>query len=201
MSTVSLTLFNTTGIDNGAKASIFAVDLQREKLLKKTGLFIGRFQPFHLGHLSTVKFALREVRHLYILVGSAQKSHELKNPFTAGERILMIRNALNDQKIDSSRYLIIPIPDASGHAVWTAYIDQVVPNYEVVYSNDRLTLQLFKERGVPAVEAPLFERPKFSATEVRRRIVEGGDWKELVPRSVARLIDGIVRMGRFQGLE
>lgn len=169
--------------------------------MKKTGLFIGRFQPFHLGHLSTVKFALRQVRHLYILVGSSQKSHESKNPFTAGERILMIRNALADEKIDSSRYLIIPIPDASGHAVWTAYIDQVVPEYDIVYSNDRLTLQLFKEKGVPTVEAPLFERPKFSATEVRRRIVEGGNWKELVPKPVAKLIDSIVTKGRFDGLE
>ncbi len=169
--------------------------------MKKTGLFIGRFQPFHLGHLTTVKYALKHVGHLYILVGSSQKSHEFKNPFTAGERILMIRNALADEKIDSSRYLIMPVPDASGHAVWTAYIDQVVPEYEVVYSNDRLTLQLFKEKGVPTVEAPLFERPTFSATEVRRRIVEGGNWKELVPRSVARSIDKIVALGRFNGLE
>ncbi|MFL6411485.1 MAG: adenylyltransferase/cytidyltransferase family protein, partial [Nitrososphaeraceae archaeon] len=26
-----------------------------------TGLFIGRFQPFHLGHMSTIKFALNHV--------------------------------------------------------------------------------------------------------------------------------------------
>ena len=95
----------------------------------------------------------------------------------------------------------MPIPDASGHAVWTAYIDQVVPDYDVVYSNDRLTLQLFKEKGVPTVEAPLFERPTFSATEVRRRIVEGGNWKELVPKSVAKSIEKIVALGRFNGLE
>ena len=169
--------------------------------MKKTGLFIGRFQPFHLGHLATVKFALKGVRHLYIIVGSSQKSYESRNPFTAGERIIMIRNTLNDEKIDPSRYLIIPIPDATGHAVWTAYIDQAVPDYDVVFSNDRLTLQLFKERGVPTVEAPLFDRPQLSATEVRRRIVEGENWKELVPKSVAKLIDPIIRKGRFEGLE
>ncbi len=169
--------------------------------MQKTGLFIGRFQPFHLGHLQTVKFALKQVQHLYIIVGSSQKSHEFKNPFTAGERIIMIRNTLNEEKIDPSRYLIIPIPDAIGHAVWTAYIDQTVPNYDVVYSNDRLTLQLFKEKGVRTIEAPLIDRPQFSATEVRKRIVEGGNWKALVPRSVARLIAPIIRKGRFDGLE
>jgi len=169
--------------------------------MKDTGLFIGRFQPFHLGHLATVRYALKKVEHLYIVVGSSQKSHESRNPFTAGERILMIRNTLNDEKIDSSRYLIIPVPDATGHAVWTAFIDQVVPKYEVIFSNDRLTLQLFKEKGVRTVEAPLYDRPKFSATEVRRRILEGGNWKELVPKSVSRLIEPIITLGRFDGLE
>lgn len=169
--------------------------------MKNTGLFIGRFQPFHLGHLATVKFALKQVKHLYIIVGSSQKSYESRNPFTAGERIVMIRNTLNEEKIDPSRYLIIPVPDASGHAVWTAYIDQVVPNYEIVFSNDKLTLQLFREKGVNTIEAPLLDRPQYSATEVRKRILEGSDWKELVPRSVAKLVEPIVRKGRFDSLD
>jgi nicotinamide-nucleotide adenylyltransferase len=174
---------------------------KRQKLQQQTGIFIGRFQPFHLGHLSTVKYALQEVEHLYIVVGSSQKSHELKNPFTAGERILMIRNTLNSEKIDPSRYLIIPVPDATGHAVWTAFIDQVVPAYEVVFSSDRLTVQLYKEKGVPTIEPPLLDRPTFSATEVRKRIIEGGKWKELVPSSVVEIIDPIIAKGRFNGLE
>ncbi len=168
---------------------------------QETGIFIGRFQPFHLGHLSTVKFSLEQVKHLYIVVGSSQKSHELKNPFTAGERILMIRNTLNSEKVNPSRYLIIPVPDATGHAVWTAFIDQVVPAYQVVFSSDRLTLQLYKEKGVPTIEPPLLDRPKYSATEVRKRIIEGGKWKVLVPSSVVKIIDPIIAKGRFNGLE
>lgn len=141
------------------------------------------------------------MKHLYIIVGSSQKSYESRNPFTAGERIVMIRNTLNEEKIDPSKYLIIPVPDASGHAVWTAYIDQVVPNYEVVFSNDKLTLQLFREKRVYTVEAPLLDRPQYSATEVRKRILEGSDWEELVPRSVAELVDPIIRKGRFDSLD
>src|SRR5579863_30666 len=146
---------------------------------KDVGLLIGRFQPFHTGHLSAVQFALENVEHLYILVGSSQKSHEPRNPFTAGERILMIRNSLIDNRIDAKRYLIIPIPDAIGHAVWTAFIDQVVPAYNVVFSNESLTIQLFKEKGVRVIEPPLYERRMYSATEVRRRIIAGEDWKSL----------------------
>ncbi len=113
----------------------------------------------------------------------------------------MVRNALNEEGIDPSRYLILPIPDAVGHSVWTAFIDQVVPEYSVVYSNDRLTLQLFREKGVEAVEAPLYKRSTFSATEVRRRIIAGDDWQQLVPKSVAKIIEGIIAKGRFNGLD
>jgi nicotinamide-nucleotide adenylyltransferase len=165
------------------------------------GLYIGRFQPFHYGHLSAVRFAIKKVRELYIIVGSSQKSHEPRNPFTAGERIIMIRNSLQKERIDPSRYLIIPIPDAIGHAVWTAFIDQVVPKYDIVISNDTLTLQLFREKGIKTLEAPLKDRSKFSATEVRRRISAGENWKELVPPSVAKIIEEIIARGRFEGLE
>jgi len=169
--------------------------------MKDVGLFIGRFQPFHYGHLATVRLALQNVKLLYIIVGSSQKSHESRNPFTAGERIMMIRNALMEEEIDSSRYLILPIPDAIGHAVWTAFIDQVVPKYDVVYSNDSLTLQLFREKRVEVVEPVLFKRPTYSATQVRKRIMNKGDWESLVPPAVARIIAEILKKGRFKGLE
>ncbi|MEM2975778.1 MAG: adenylyltransferase/cytidyltransferase family protein, partial [Candidatus Bathyarchaeia archaeon] len=48
----------------------------------KRGLFVGRFQPFHLGHLTAVKNILKSVDELVIIVGSAQYSHRLDNPFT-----------------------------------------------------------------------------------------------------------------------
>lgn len=170
-------------------------------MLKNVGLLIGRFQPFHLGHLAAIQYALKNVKHLYILVGSSQKSHEFNNPFTAGERILMIRNSLIDKRIDAKRYLIIPIPDAIGHAVWTAFIDQVVPEYDVVFSSNRLTIQLFREKGVRVIEPPLFERKAYSATEVRRRIIAGENWKSLVPPAAAKVIEPIIEKGRFKGLE
>ncbi len=148
-----------------------------------------------------MKFSLKQVDLLYIIVGSSQKSHESRNPFTAGERILMIRNALLEEKIDPSKYMIIPIPDAIGHSVWTAFIDQLVPRYDLVLSNDRLTIQLFREKGVDTLEPPLLNRPKYSATEVRRRMMAGEEWKHLVPRAVVKIVDKIISKGRFQGLE
>ena len=137
-----------------------------------TGLFIGRFQPFHNGHLATIKFALGKVDQLVIVVGSAQKSHELRNPFTAGERIMMIKGALDvENEVDVKRILIIPVPDVNVHSIWTQYVDILVPKYDMVFANDPFTLLLFKERGIKTVEAPLIRRSEMSATEIRKKIV------------------------------
>ena len=59
----------------------------------KRGILIGRMQPVHNGHIQVINKILEEVDEIIIGIGSAQLSHELKNPFTAGERILMMNQA------------------------------------------------------------------------------------------------------------
>ena len=54
------------------------------------GLLIGRFQPFHLGHLDALKFALSKVEKLWIGIGSSNKPNQKQNPFSADERKQMI---------------------------------------------------------------------------------------------------------------
>ena len=34
------------------------------------GIYIGRFQPLHLGHLQTIKFALEQTEQLILILGS-----------------------------------------------------------------------------------------------------------------------------------
>jgi nicotinamide-nucleotide adenylyltransferase len=169
-----------------------------------TGVFIGRFQPFHKGHLATVKYALKKVDTLVIAVGSAQKSHEPRNPFTAGERISMIRAALASEKVDMNRILVIPVPDVDVHSLWTRQVDMLVPKYDVVFANDPFTLLLFRERKTKTEEPPLQERNRWMATEVRRRMAQGEDWEELVPAAVAKAIkeiDGVARVKAVAGRE
>ncbi|MCD4800755.1 MAG: adenylyltransferase/cytidyltransferase family protein, partial [Methanococcoides sp.] len=46
----------------------------------KRAFYIGRFQPFHLGHHSVITSIAEEVDELIIGIGSAQTSHEVNNP-------------------------------------------------------------------------------------------------------------------------
>jgi len=162
-----------------------------------TGLYVGRFQPFHLGHLEAVRYVLAQVSEVVIVVGSAQDSHTLENPFTAGERITMIRLALREAKIDSNRYTVLPLPDAEFHKVWVAHLLSQTPSFDEVFTNEPLTGRLLKEAGMRVEKIPMFNRASYTATEVRRRILEKEDWESLLPKSVAeyvRRISGEERM-------
>ena len=162
---------------------------------------MGRFQPFHLGHLAAVKFALKRVDYLYVVVGSAQRSHERDNPFTAGERIGMIKAALDGNGVDPSRWMAIPIADSDSHSVWVSSVESMVPKFDVVFTNDALTFLLFKEEGGEVRAVPYFDRKLYSATNVRDRILERKDWESLVPKQVAKLVrefGGVERVRRLK---
>ena len=163
-------------------------------------VYIGRFQPFHKGHLATVKFALPKVDLLVIVVGSAQKSHEPRNPFTAGERIRMIKESLDSEKVNAGKILIIPVPDVDVHSLWTRQVDMLVPKYDVVFANDPFTLMLFRERSVKTVEAPLVDRGDMKATEIRSRMSMGGKWESLVPVAVVRVVKEINGVERVKAI-
>ncbi len=163
----------------------------------KVGLLVGRFQPFHLGHLEAVRYALKRVDYLYVVVGSAQRSHERDNPFTAGERIAMIKSALDGNGIDPTRWMAIPIADADSHSLWVSSVESMVPKFDIVFTNDALTFILFKEDGREVRAVPYLDRGRYSATNVRVRILERKDWVSLVPAQVASLVrkfDGVERV-------
>jgi len=167
---------------------------------KRRGLFIGRFQPFHYGHLAAIRLILKENDEIIIVIGSAQSSHSLDNPFTVGERIVMVRSVLKEEKIDPSRCYIVPLPDAEMHAVWVAKVLAYCPSFNIVYSNEPLTRRLFEEMGFTIGSLPLFRRDIYNATEIRRRMLAGEEWSSLVPPCIVRLVEQFDGVGRLRAL-
>jgi nicotinamide-nucleotide adenylyltransferase len=167
----------------------------------KTGLFVGRFQPFHKGHLGAIKYSLKKVEELIIIVGSAQLSHDTLNPFTAGERITMIKVTLKHEKIDDGRYIIIPVPDVNMHSIWFSGLKSYVPNFDVVFSNDPLTRRLGKEDGLRIENIPFIQREKYRSTEIRKRILINKDWEDLIPVEVSNFIKEIKGDERIRELD
>ncbi|MCK4718202.1 MAG: nicotinamide-nucleotide adenylyltransferase [Thermoplasmata archaeon] len=158
-------------------------------------LMVGRFQPFHKGHLGSVKHILEEFDDVIIAIGSAQHSHTVDNPFTGGERHLMISRAMVAEGITD--YFLVPVPDINQYGLWVAHVQVLVPPFETIFSNNPLTLRLFSERGYDARPLPLYDRKRFSGKSIRKMMVKDGEWEPLVPQQVAKTIeelDGINRM-------
>jgi len=166
-------------------------------IMVNRGLYVGRFQPFHLGHLDAIKHVLKEVDELVIVIGSAQYSHNANNPFTAGERLVMVRQSLLESEVDDSIFWIVPVPDVHLHMLWVSAVEGYTPKFNVVYSNEPLTKRLFMEAGYEVKTIPLFERKVYTSTVVREKMVKDDSWIELVPKSIAVFIlkiDGVNRL-------
>ncbi len=157
--------------------------------------YIGRFQPFHNGHLKVIKAIAKEVDELVIGIGSAQLSHTPENPFTSGERILMISRSL--EKLDLY-YYVIPIEDIYRNAEWVAHVRSLTPPFSAVYSNNPLVSRLFFEAGVEVKHSPMYNRREYSGTEIRRRMLAGEGWEKLVPRAVVDVVAEVSGVERLR---
>lgn len=150
------------------------------------GLLIGRFQPFHFGHLAAIEFALENVNSLSIGIGSSNRFNEKRNPFTADERKEMILSSLDESLLNKVK--VYYIPDVDEHEKWTYLVDSIVPKYDTVFSNDDFTHSLFKKRGIKVVSVPLKDRNVLSGTEIRAKIASGQSWKEFVPEGTQKVL-------------
>jgi len=162
------------------------------------GLLIGRFQPFHLGHLDAVLFGLSRAENLFICIGSSNKSNERKNPFSAEERREMITLSIEPSLTD--RIKIFDIPDVGDHEKWTFEIDKIVPKYDVIFTNDEFTKTLFEKREISVISVVLKDREKFSGTNIRELIADNKNWQDLVPRGTRNVLEKINAKERLKNL-
>ncbi|MBQ3570453.1 MAG: nicotinamide-nucleotide adenylyltransferase [Methanocorpusculum sp.] len=163
----------------------------------KRGLYVGRFQPFHNGHKAVIDLLCDEVDELIIGIGSAQMSHDIRHPFTAGERVLMIQRVLADAKIP---VYIIPLEDIKRNALWVAHVVSMVPPFDVVYTSNPLVIRLFTEAGFRVESPPMYQRQELSGTAIRQKMLEGGDWKQYVPEKVAAVIESVGGVERIRDI-
>ncbi|EMA71770.1 nicotinamide-nucleotide adenylyltransferase [Halorubrum distributum] len=161
------------------------------------GFYIGRYQPFHDGHRHMVEEIAAEVDELVLGIGSAGDSHTTRNPFTAGERVMMVTKAV--EKLDATTY-VVPIEDLDRNSVWVSHVQSMTPRFDVAYSNNPLVVRLFEEAGVEVRQSPMFRRDVLEGTELRERMIRGRDWEDLVPDAVVdviREVDGVERIRRI----
>ena len=159
------------------------------------GLIIGRFQPFHCGHRFVIERVAADFEELFVAIGSADRSHTVRNPFTGGERMRMVSGALSS--VDASACTVL-VRDIDRNALWARHVVSRCPRFDAVCTNNPLVGRLFEEQGFETRETPLYDREQYRGTEIRRRMVEDEEWSTLVPDPVRNVVDEIEGVDRLK---
>ena len=162
------------------------------------GLMMGRFQPFHLGHLELVKQILNECDEVIIALTGSQFNYIEKDPFTSGERIEMIHQTLMENKIDLGRCYIVAIENQFNVATWASYLKSSLPAFDKVYSGNEYVVMLLADFGYTVVPPKFFDREQYNATKIRKMIADDEQWEKLVPNSVSEIIKKINGVKRIK---
>ncbi len=139
-------------------------------------LFIGRFQPLHLGHYHVMK-SIQNRGKLIVGIGSSNV-RDKRNPFSAETRKKMVRALFPDAEIHL-------IPDFPSDSEWVEWILDNI-SFDVVITGNNHVWECFE--GVKPLERiEMFHPDKYSGTRIRELMRRNVGWEELVP-DACRLI-------------
>ncbi|MGC2574733.1 MAG: nicotinamide-nucleotide adenylyltransferase [Candidatus Nitrosopolaris sp.] len=162
----------------------------------KRGLLVGRFQPFHKGHLFLVKQVFQDCDELIVVIGSAQFNYTYTDPFTAGERIMMIHASLIESGIDLKKCYIVPVVNDENNARWFCHLKSMVPHFDILYSGNEFVTSLVSD-DIRVLKPGFSKKREYNGTNIRKLMSNSQSWKKLLPQSVARIIeevDGVTRI-------
>lgn len=148
----------------------------------KTTLFIGRFQPLHKGHVFAIKKLLRKKRNVLIAIGSINKKGK-KNPFSFAQRKKMVVSVFL-RHIKNNRIKITGIKDYRSDERWIREVRK--HRFDEVVTGNSWVVRCLKNH---VTRKPVFlKKTLYKSSNVRKRIRNGMEWKNLVPREVYRMI-------------
>ena len=154
----------------------------------KKGLILGRFQPFHYGHLELIKSIIKNEIEPLICIGSAQYSHTDENPFTVEERKKMIDTIMENINCE---YSIFEIPDINNYDLYVSHLEKFVPDFDYVYSGNPIVQKLFGNAGYDIIKLKMINREVWEGSAIRQAMKEDDDWESAVPSQIVEIIHNI----------
>jgi len=161
-------------------------------------IFVGRFQPFHKGHLKAIKWILKREKRIFIIIGSSQNSLTKENPFSFLERKKMMEKTLESEKIKN--FKIYGVTDFEDDTLWAKKILEITKlnsKNATVFTKNPWTKKCLQKIGVKVEAHPMFYN-NLSATQIREKIIHNKNWRNLIPKSVLDFLTKIDAKNRFQ---
>ena len=133
------------------------------------------------------------------LVGMASENYTPRNPFTAGERIEMIRLSLRDWGIPLEKTITATIRTLETSIGSVYYVLSYVPRVEAIMTRNPVISKIFLDTGVKVLKPPVYNRDEWRGERIRRLIAEGDErWKDAVTPSTAEYIESIGGVERIR---
>jgi nicotinamide-nucleotide adenylyltransferase len=148
-----------------------------------TILYIGRFQPFHNGHLSVIRWLQESGYDIIIGIGSSEKKNTESNPWSFDSRRKMIEGSFSGK--------IIPIPDIPSDLDWVDHVERCVgQSFQGVCTGNKIVAQLFEWGGYNVLTPPFYtvDGTIVTGTAIRSMIRRGEHWEMYVPSSTVAAI-------------
>lgn len=156
---------------------------------EKTG-FLGRFQPFHEGHKQVIE-EYRDQDGFFIIIGSAGKSCERENPLNLEERKNVIHSCYPDLEI-------VGVEDNESDEVWA---EEIKKTADQIISRNQWVHKALANSSVEIIEQKMHQENVYSATEVRRRIRSGEEWRYLVPDCAIEVLEQYLDSIKESGIQ
>lgn len=150
------------------------------------GLFVGRFQPFHKGHLYLLRKSLEVCETMVLVVGSANVKDE-NNPFSVEDRITLLNRVIARERLKNIVKKIISVDDYHNDKKWLTAIEKQV-SFDVVIGNNDWTNRIMRTAGYPVIEYPYYKRYILEGVKIRKLILSGGKWERRVPVYILPLL-------------
>lgn len=156
-------------------------------------LYVGRFQPFHKGHLAVVRKIAKESDTLALVIANSEASGTDTDPFTAHDRKEMIRRALIEEDI-YDKIEIYAQRDVGDDDLWASEIMDKIGYADIAYTGNGWTSRCL-EPYMKIEVLKMIERDIYSGTLVRKLIKEkDARWKKCVPPAVASYLEETYRL-------
>jgi len=146
----------------------------------KIALIIGRFQPFHKGHLYLVKKALEEADKIVFGIGSAN-IHDEYNPLNYDQRKKMLEIVIKEEDIEDRVKGIVPLDDFYNDEKWLNNVKKQVDNIDIVIGNSEWVNKILEKAGYRIWRLGYYKKFIFEGWRVRKLISKGKDFKSRIP--------------------
>ena len=155
------------------------------------GFLVGRFQPFHKGHLHLIKESFQYIKTMIIGVGSAGVVNG-DNFLSYQQRKKILETVIKKEGWSDKVSKVVPLKDFNDDKLWLIHCLEVAGKIDVVIGNNEWTNGIFERAGYPVLRLGFYKRYLYEGVKIRGLLKSGKRWEDRMPRYIVELLHSYI---------